>query len=492
MNQDILLENQKKRLDQPLWRLICFAMFCFWQMGFIYFVGPSLTLDGKTPLPISMDNVVSLIAVCYVLSILWMIFLPSAVVWTQRVATAVALLSAIGLFLPLGEEALRALVYVQVFCCCLMIGFETFLMVNFFSERSSIVYLSAAYGVALFMIALVQNDFLPISFSFFRVVTVAALLLLLIFFLGMPAGKAALPHYAKKSDGLTAPKRLLFGTYTLVFVGALMAVSGPAIVGEVTHGVFLTYLVDALASFVIYILYKKGGIHPFRLSPFCIGAGAIGFLLMFASTQVSALAPIGCCLIGIGMIPCQMLPLYGAVMMKSHPSRYISPIIIGLSLLAVLVQSSMVEFFRVSPMMLNLVYAVIMVVLVMVYLQIEPFFLFTLRKRITDEELAAETEAEEAPAPAEVLPEVSEPPTDPLSALTPKEREVAELICMGHSNGDIAKLLFISEHTVKSHTRNIYPKLGVHSRFELVALVSSQKSADRVPEKAINTTVSGS
>jgi len=477
----ILANNQNKRLELPLWRLICFAMFCFWQMGFIYFVGPSLTLDGKTPLPISMDNVTMLIAVCYVLSISWMIFLPSAVVWTQRVATAVALLSAIGLFLPLGEGILRTLVYVQVFCCCLMIGFETFLIVNYFSERSSIFYLSAAYGVALFMIALVQNDFVPISFSLFRIVTVAALILLLIFFLGMPAGKAALPHYAKKADGLTAPKQLLFGTYALVFVGALMAVSGPAIAGEIHHGVFLTYLVNAIASFAVYLLYKKCGVHPFRLIPVCIGTGAIGFLLMFASSQVSSLAPIGCCLIGIGMMPCQMLPLYGAVVMKSHPSRYIPPIIIGLALVAVLVQGSMVEIFRASPAMLNLVYAVIMMVLAIVYLQIEPFFLFTLRRRITDEELAAEPEEVEdveTPTPAELAESIPQAPdtADPLAVLTKKEREVAELICMGHSNGDIARLLFISEQTVKSHTRKIYPKMGVHSRLELAALVSGQKS----------------
>ena len=484
MNHDILLENQKKRIDQPMWRLICFAMFCFWQMGFIYFVGPSLTLDGKTPLPISMDNVASLIAVCYVLSIAWMIFLPGTVVWTQRVATGIALLSAIGLFLPLGEETLRTLVYVQVFCCCLMIGFETFLMVNYFSERSSILYLTAAYGVALFMIAVVQNDFRPISFSFFRVVTVAALILLLVFFLGLPAGKATLPRYAKKADGLTAPKRLLVGIYTLVFVCALMAVSGPAIAGEVQHGVFLTYMVDALASFVIYGLYKRGGVHPFRLIPVCMGAGAIGFPLMFAATQVRVLAPVGCCLIGIGMVSCQMLPLYGAVLMKSHPSRFISPIIIGLALLAVLVQSSMVELFRASPMMLNLVYAVIMVVLVIVYLQIEPFLLFTLRRRIMDEELAAEPEEAEpmdtpTPAePAEAIPQLQEAAADPLAVLTKKEREVAELICLGHSNGEIAKLLFISEQTVKSHTKKIYPKMGVHSRLELATLISRQKSGD--------------
>ena len=52
MYHSILSENQRKRLDLPLWMLICFSMFNAWQMGFIYFMGPSLVLDGRTPLPI--------------------------------------------------------------------------------------------------------------------------------------------------------------------------------------------------------------------------------------------------------------------------------------------------------------------------------------------------------------------------------------------------------------------------------------------------------
>ena len=65
--------------------------------------------------------------------------------------------------------------------------------------------------------------------------------------------------------------------------------------------------------------------------------------------------------------------------------------------------------------------------------------------------------------------------SDPLAVLTPKEREVAEFICMGYTNADIAKLLFISEHTVKDHTKKIYPKLGVHSRLELATYVSKHR-----------------
>lgn len=482
-NHPLLIENQRKRQDKPLWMLICFAMFCFWQMGFIYFVGPSLTIDGKTPLPINMDNATALIAVCYVLSILWMIFLPKTVVWTQRAATGVAIASAVGLFLPMQEDALRLLIYVQIFSCCLMIGFETFIIVNYFSERSSILHMTAAYGIAVLLIAVLQNEFLPITFPAFRFITVAALLLLMLFFLRMPTGEDVQPRYIKKGDGLTAPKHFVIGGCVFIFVAALMGVSGPSIAGEIVHGVSIMYFVDALFSFAMYLLYKKAGVHPFRLVPSLVGLGGIGFLLMFASGHVPALGYIACALIGVGMVSCQMLPLYGAAMMKSYPSKYISPAIIALALAAVLVQGSMVEAFRMAPTMLYLVYAVIMAVLVFVYLQIEPFFLFSLRRRIAENEVSGAAEAEKEAAPvseAEAPAQQSgtEAPGDPLRLLTKKEREVAELICLGYTNGDIAKLLFISEHTVKDHTKKIYPKAGVHSRMELAAAVSKWKAAE--------------
>ena len=52
------------------------------------------------------------------------------------------------------------------------------------------------------------------------------------------------------------------------------------------------------------------------------------------------------------------------------------------------------------------------------------------------------------------------------------------MICLGYSNPDIARMLFISEHTVKDHTKKIYPKMGVHSRFELAALVSRHRTGE--------------
>ena len=53
--------------------------------------------------------------------------------------------------------------------------------------------------------------------------------------------------------------------------------------------------------------------------------------------------------------------------------------------------------------------------------------------------------------------------------LSERELDVLQLIGEGLSNNDIGSKLFISAHTVKTHTRNIYAKVGVHSRTAAVA-----------------------
>ncbi|MEW9534346.1 LuxR C-terminal-related transcriptional regulator [Microbispora sp. NPDC049125] len=52
----------------------------------------------------------------------------------------------------------------------------------------------------------------------------------------------------------------------------------------------------------------------------------------------------------------------------------------------------------------------------------------------------------------------------PGMGLSKREAEVMELIATGHSNGQIAQRLFLSEKTVKNHVNRIYAKLGVESR----------------------------
>ena len=52
--------------------------------------------------------------------------------------------------------------------------------------------------------------------------------------------------------------------------------------------------------------------------------------------------------------------------------------------------------------------------------------------------------------------------------LTPRECQIAELICQGLHNGKIAEYLCISPGTVKTHTRNIYRKTRIKSKIAML------------------------
>ena len=50
---------------------------------------------------------------------------------------------------------------------------------------------------------------------------------------------------------------------------------------------------------------------------------------------------------------------------------------------------------------------------------------------------------------------------DPLEVLTPREREVLELMAEGRSNKGIAEVLVVTPHAIEKHVTSIFAKLGV-------------------------------
>ncbi|MFP8644133.1 response regulator [Priestia aryabhattai] len=59
--------------------------------------------------------------------------------------------------------------------------------------------------------------------------------------------------------------------------------------------------------------------------------------------------------------------------------------------------------------------------------------------------------------------------TKPDTPLSARELEVLQLVAKGLSNRDISTQLFISEHTVKSHLKNILSKLHLENRVQLTS-----------------------
>jgi DNA-binding NarL/FixJ family response regulator len=67
-----------------------------------------------------------------------------------------------------------------------------------------------------------------------------------------------------------------------------------------------------------------------------------------------------------------------------------------------------------------------------------------------------------------------------VARLSERERAVLRLLADGADHEAIATTLFVSTHTVRTHLRNLYRKLGVHSRKEAVAMVTDHEALDRL------------
>ena len=94
----------------------------------------------------------------------------------------------------------------------------------------------------------------------------------------------------------------------------------------------------------------------------------------------------------------------------------------------------------------------------------------------------ADAEVQQSPPDSAEAPEEARPPVirDCIEEvreqyqLTPREKEVVELIYRGRTNREIAEMLFLSESTVKTHVYNIFRKMGVKNRVGILCIINEE------------------
>ena len=69
--------------------------------------------------------------------------------------------------------------------------------------------------------------------------------------------------------------------------------------------------------------------------------------------------------------------------------------------------------------------------------------------------------------------------------LSARQTEVLDLLVHGYDVPSIAKKLFISENTVRTHTKKVYALLDVHSKREVVDLANALVATEREKDDAL-------
>lgn len=77
-------------------------------------------------------------------------------------------------------------------------------------------------------------------------------------------------------------------------------------------------------------------------------------------------------------------------------------------------------------------------------------------------------------SPAKLAHLVGEDTEQPLHRLTPREREIFDLLIRGRSNDEISAQLFIARRTVETHRQRIMKKLAAHSILDMIRVAARQ------------------
>jgi len=108
----------------------------------------------------------------------------------------------------------------------------------------------------------------------------------------------------------------------------------------------------------------------------------------------------------------------------------------------------------------------------------------SLGRQVNTTALSAATCATEratvAPGSRPAAAQTSRVATEDLPDLTRRELEILQLVAEGHSNTQLAKMLWVTEQTVKFHLSNIYRKLDVPNRTAASAKANSLGLLERV------------
>lgn len=441
--------NKNKKINVKNYLLGFIETFSIWQMGIIYYSSKTLTINSLNPLPVELDNSLLIIFLGYIIGILFIYFFPKKTIITSRIIMIISFISSIILFFNIPSLLFKILYYILTFNCVVFISLNASILVNLYSLKSALMDAIIGSIVVGISIALVQNNIFPFNFTTFNTISCICIFLITFTLFKLPL-KMETNFTDKKTKIQIPPKKIIIGLIIIQALCSLITLFTSSLSESLTNGVALSYLGLFTAGLIAYIFYRKNKLNPFQLCKHYFGICSLGFVLYLIPN--SFLNYIGLLFQGFGIFNILISPFLMSNLFEIYPSKAIAPVMIAISLIAVMIDSLLLELFRNNSTLLYLIYSSISIIAVIVYLMIEPNLeLQTLNKKQNQELI------------------------NDISNLSKREIEVASLLVKGYSNKEIASELTISTYTVNDHVKNIYRKTNTHSRIELASLVNNNR-----------------
>lgn len=264
----------------------------------------------------------------------------------------------------------------------------------------------------------------------------------------------------------------IFGTSILCFMGGLMLeISGQQEVplSSFQQTSLLTSAVVVLCLLLPALLLKKP-LNIERMYAIALPLSAAGFLLLpllwnAAGGIVNSFAQLGSMVAGI-ILWCMLADIAYDTKL---PSWLLFPIALICTNLAQLA-GILVGYFNVDQITQSDIVLTTVALVAVYFLFMVALLLFK------DKSFKGEEKGQSiiSPRHSEQLLESRSAEVAAENQFTPRETDTFLLLAQGFTIPDISEKLFVSENTVKSHVKSIYQKLDIHTRSELIELVSDR------------------
>lgn len=437
--------------------------FIVWQMGVIFYSGTTMSLFGRTPIPLTQADTTLVIAAGYLLSILALCLFPRKAVWMERILLPVALAATILMLLPFSPGIITVLFYIAAFVCVFTIGTMMSVASQHFTVdttwRDGIISMTVG-GV---LIATLQNDLFDIDFTVFVLLSVLLIAMLTALFYLIPA-KIEVP-FVTRGHKPQMPKILFIGIWLISGFSTLLVCFASSYAESVPGGVSAIYLSAAVMAVLLHILRKRLGANSIRIYGVFFAIAVFGFVIAYLSIQLPTLRLLSCICVGFVVTLANLWVFFGAAAFRVYATRFIGAIGAGMGLILAALHSGLLEALRDNISLLYGVYAALSVALLLIYYFMEPYFTYAWR---------AQREAAPDTAPAEA-PRSPAKEKDPFAALSEQEQILVSLILAGHTESSVAKAMNITLNTQKSYRKNVYAKLDIHSKRELFDLATNRR-----------------